>query len=141
MKVISNTIFSLPIISMQLKQQRKILIIQFLAIVCLFPAISCKQPPMENICDPYSKANLSTILLKFISSDSSAYCGINCTTLVNLQRPSDESIGQHEIYLILPIGMLLPMATGSLLPSIMALLSLHNLRNLSSIAQIWILVH
>lgn len=90
MKVISNTIFSLPIISIQWKQQWKILIIQFLAIVCLFPAISCKQLPRENICDPYSKANISTVLLKFISNDSSAHCGINCSTLVSLQMVYDE---------------------------------------------------
>lgn len=57
---------------------------------------------MDNLCDPYGKANISTLLLKFISHDPSTHCGINFSKLVN--SPFASSDGSSWTARTIPTG-------------------------------------
>lgn len=101
-KILSLTWLRLP-----WKQQ----FLQFFAIVCLFLSNSCKQPSMDNLCDPYGKANISTLLLKFISHDPSTHCGINYSKLVN--SPFAGSDGSSWTARTIPTGNWASVAYGN----------------------------
>lgn len=57
---------------------------------------------MDNLFDPYGKANISTLLLKFISHDPSTHCGINFSKLVN--SPFASSDGSSWTARTIPTG-------------------------------------